>query len=181
MPINYSNDRLLDVMNRWQQNNTQGAVILVDETTGGGDASRDRETRHRMQSALLVRAGRMGLPVFIVQYGMNGAHGQRAAFAGGLGADLDAAIPGGTNCYDKGALETNGFVNVQLVADMAAITDVIIMGQSVNACCAATANGAAGLGKNVHTCDSILRGGNVNTTAPLGFLWPNNTTVYSAL
>jgi nicotinamidase-related amidase len=192
MPLIFSNDRLLDVMNQWHLNNTRGAVILVDEDNAGPDVSRDREVRHRMQTALLVRAAGFGFPVFLVQFGpLPGASGQHAVFNGGLGPQLDAVIHGGTEVYKKGPGEADGFANVQLVMDVqnANITDVIIMGQSVNHCCAATARGAAALGLNVHTCESVIRGGNTATVPPdhqvfpyIGVVgWPNNATIYAAL
>jgi hypothetical protein len=186
MPIIYSNDRLLDIMTEWRRTGVRAAFILVDEETTDPDKSRDRAVRHRLQSALLLRS--QGFGVFVVKYGMDGAHGERSVFAGGLGPDLDAALPGTANVYEKGPFETNGFDNVRLVADIAQgnYTEVVIMGQSTNACCAATARGAVGLQLKVHTCESILRGGAVETLPPvyfgLGFAgWPDGTTVYAAL
>lgn len=186
MPINYNNDRLLRIMAGWQATGVRAAVILVDEDAAGPDKSGDREVRHRLQSALLLRS--QGFGVFLARYGSEGAHGQRSVFDGGLGADLDTAVPGTARVYEKGALETDGFANVQLAADIAGggYTEVVIMGQSTNACCAATARGAASRGLRVHTCDSILRGGAVVTEPPVyfpgGFVgWPDDTTVYAAL
>jgi len=186
MPINYVNQRLLDKMNRWSIEGVEAGVIIVDESTTDGNTSRDRDTCHRMQSGLLARAKRFGFPVFLVAYGANGNAGFTSQFNNNLSRDLNSAIPAQSRVYSKGAFETNGFDNVQLVQDTAEITHVVIMGQSVNACCAATARGAVANNKQVHTSYSIMRGGETATSSPVYFGvnfagWPNGTTIHAGI
>jgi len=180
----FSNDRLLDVMGALRSSNTKVAVILVDEELDDSNVSNDRALCHRLQASVLLRS--QGFGVFLVKFGAEGSQGNHVVFSGGLGPDLDAAIPGNTYVYEKGAMETNGFDNVQLAQDIAdaQYTDVIIMGQSTNACCAATARGAAERRLKVHACTRVLRGGGVQSESPLclyGTKWPSSTTVYHSL
>ncbi len=193
MPLVFENDGLLDTMTHWSLTGVHAAVVLVDETVNDPDESKDRAVRHRLQSALLVRAARHGFRICVVHFGAEGKHGNKALFNGGLGEELNSVIPEGmTYKYSKGAYETNGFANTSLRTDLteAGITDVVIMGQSVNACCAATAIGASDAGMTVHTCMSIVRGGHVATTDPAPPLiyqgqqfsgWPPGTKIYSRL
>ena len=117
-------------------------------------------------------------------------NGQDNIFEGGAGDRLDACIPRSARSYTKGLLETNGFDNTQLTTDVKRkFQAVIIAGQSVNACCAATARGAARLGKQVLTSTVLLRGGNVATEAPtfipggleIDYGWPDGARVFSHL
>lgn len=187
MPLNASPDKLLEVMANWANSNTvKAAVVLVDETTGDPNKSQDRDTQHHAQSTVIRLAAKLGMPIFVVRFGAKAEHGRKTAFDGGLGPELDSAIPGSTFYYDKYLDETDGFANDALKKDAksAGITDVIIMGQSVNACCMNTARGAHALGLRVHTCGLVVRGGGSETKPPdhqWGFGWPDGTTVYQSL
>lgn len=182
MPLNYLNERLLDSVGTW---NGSGCVILVDESTGDDNASNDRDASHRVQAGVLARAGMHGLGVYLVAFG--GA-GTSAPFGGNLSADLNGAIPPNTTVYYKGAFDTDGFSNDQLGAAIAHAghAHAIIMGQSRNACCAATARGAVAAGLTVHTAPSLTRGGNVATADFQNFNvayagWPNGTNIYAGV
>ena len=186
MPFTHSNDKLLEVMTGWQAVGIKAAVILVDESQSDGNASNDRADQHHMQAQVLLHAVKLGFPIFLVAFGATGL-GDKDVFTGGLGSELDTAIPGQTYFYRKGLYETNAFTNATLKKDVQAsgAMEIIIMGQSVNACCAATARGVQdSLGLDTHTCPLVVRGGSFKTEAPMQALqsgWPDSTTVYAAI
>ena len=184
MPFSSSNEKLLEVMTNWHTHGVKAAVILVDESQSDSNASGDRDAQHGMQAKVLLHAAKLGFPIFLVAFGPP-ILGAKEVFTGGLGPALDAAIPGQTYFYRKDTLETNGFANDTLKQDVQAsgAMEVIIMGQSVNACCAATARGADNLNPplDVHTCPLVVRGGSSKTEAPLPSGWPDSTTVYVSL
>ncbi len=182
MPLIYSNDRLLDAV---RSLNGSACMILVDEETGDADTSSDRETCHRIQAGVIVRARQYGLTLYMVAFGGAGNTGQ---FGGNISPDLNAAIPLNTTVYYKGAFDTDGFSNDTLGLDIAHAghAHAIIMGQSRNACCAATARGAAAAGLAVHTAPALTRGGNIATADfqyfGLAFAgWPDGTTIYAGV
>jgi hypothetical protein len=181
MPLTFHNDRLLDAAPTW---NGSGCIIIVDETTGDNDVSGDREVSHRLQSAVLARAGTLGFRIYIVAYGGAGATG---TYQGNLGAELGRYIPANTPVFYKDFLETDGFTNENLgaVIGTAGHAHAIIMGQSRNACCAATARGAVAAGLSVHTAPSLTRGGGMVATSDFenfgGIVWPNGTHIYASV
>ena len=85
--------------------------------------------------------------------------------------------------------QSDAFTNpaLQSTLDKKKITDVIIMGQSTNACCLQTAVGASKLGLNVHTCMQVLRGGQAASKGLLylkdypQYSWPHDTKLYSSV
>lgn len=191
VPLTFSDRSLLEVMDGWPSTGVRGAVIVVDEGTNDSDVSGDRAERHGNQAEVLRAAARLGMPVYVVCFGAPAEYAEANVFDSGLSDVLDAVVPSGTFAYQKGALETNGFDNGRLVADVRrdAVTDVVIMGQSVNACCAATARGAAAARLRVHSAGPVIRGGHVATEAPQFFGgpassiagWPDGTTFYNRL
>ncbi len=190
MGLNHINGSLFTAISELMKDGVKLAVLIIDETDSDPDRSGDRERTQVCQASLVAKALDKHLDICVIKYGANGQYGSRNAFEGGAGQRLDTCIPRSAHAYEKGLLETNGFDNTTLTADVnKAYQAVIIAGQSVNACCAATARGAAALGKQVLTCPLLLRGGNVPTEAPsyipggalVGYGWPDDTKIYSEL
>jgi nicotinamidase-related amidase len=181
---------LCKAISKLLDDDVEPAILIIDETDGDPDKSGDRERTQTFQASLVSFAIQQQIDICLIKYGANGQYGERSVFDGGAGEKLDTCIPRSARCYEKGLLETNGFDNTKLTADVKSkYQAVIIAGQSVNACCAATARGAAALGKQVLTCPLLLRGGNVATEAlayipggaEVGYGWPEGTQIYSEL
>ena len=181
---------LFQAISKLLDDDVEPVVLIIDETDGDPDKSGDRDSTQTNQASLVRFAVQNEVDICVIKYGANGQYGGRSVFEGGASDKLDACIPRSARSYEKGLLETNGFDNTQLTKDVKSKYDaVIIAGQSVNACCAATARGAAGLGKQVLTSRFVLRGGHVPTEAPayipggvdVGYGWPDGTRIYSQL
>ncbi len=190
MGLEIINGSLFTAISKLLDDNIEPVVIIIDETDGDPDKSGDRDKIQTNQVSLVKIALQKEIDICVIKYGANGQYGARSVFEGGASDMLDACIPRSARSYEKGLLETNGFDNTQLTKDVKSKYDaVIIAGQSVNACCAATARGAAGLGKQVLTSRFLLRGGHVPTEAPayipggaeVGYGWPDGTQIYSEL
>jgi len=155
-------------------------IILVDEIGVTADVSGDKDMVCRYQGALLLYAKRNQLPIYLIRNSVD--HNEKpfdevrttheGAWSGIVGAD--------TRTFSKRLTtkdETNAFANPalgQAIQDDG-VNAVVIAGQSVNACCAATARGAAALGLTIYTSGVILRGGLVETQELLAFPPPGDT------
>lgn len=191
MGIETVNQPLRQAMCGW----VHGCVILVDETTTDENTSGDRDACHDAQKEIIAHAGKKGIPLYLVQFHLESNY--TAGFqdwweeypaSRNLGETLKGIIPDDARVFGKSLNDTDGFVNAWLVEVTADKEHVVIMGQSVNACCAATARGAKRNDKQVHTAAALLRGGGTATTAP-GYSangsdeyeWPDGTQLHTAL
>lgn len=141
-------------------------VLVIDEEdrvafgTVGQDSGKIKKYNvQKAQKIFCAGAVQKNATVYICkQAGLNIANtvGYEGEAADGA---VGAWIPGASLRFLKGAGETNALCNVQLQQEIAHYDTVVITGQSTNACCAATARGAAALGKTIYTSPRLLRGG----------------------
>lgn len=170
------------------------AIILVDEVTNDDNKSKDREEVHANQVTLLRWAANNGVMVCVTHfcayasYSAQFTPGAISSKEGAAPKVLRDEMPGTSKTYGKKTGDSNGFTNPNLGKDLtsAGVKTVVIAGQSTNACCAATAQGASKLGMAVLTSRTILRGGGASSDelgyyGIEGFGWPDGTVLYSAL